>query len=67
MKFVQRESCLGDTIRVQRAIQSHESILESIRWQDAERARVEMQAHLRYSSGRILNITNQESQMTSDK
>ena len=62
VKFVQRESCLGDSIRVQRAIQSHESILESIRWQDAERARVEMEAHLRYSSSRIL-----QSQMTNDK
>ena len=51
---------LGDAVRVQRAVQSHESILESIRWQDADRARVEMEAHLRYSAGRIL-------QMTSDK
>ncbi len=62
VKFVQRESCLGDAVRVQRAIQSHESILESIRWQDAERARVEMEAHLRYSSNRIL-----QNQMTNDK
>lgn len=54
VKFVQRESCLGDAVRVERAIQSHESILEAIRWQDAERARVEMEAHLRYSSSRIL-------------
>jgi GntR family transcriptional repressor for pyruvate dehydrogenase complex len=54
VQFVQKESCLGDPVRVQRAVQSHESILESIRWQDAERARVEMEAHLRYSAGRIL-------------
>jgi GntR family transcriptional repressor for pyruvate dehydrogenase complex len=54
VKFSQRESCLGDSVRVQRAIQAHESILESIRWQDAERARVEMEAHLRYSANRIL-------------
>ena len=54
VKFVQRESCYGDAVRVQRAVQSHESILEAIRWKDAERARVEMEAHLRYSSSRIL-------------
>jgi GntR family transcriptional repressor for pyruvate dehydrogenase complex len=55
VKFVQKESCLGDAVRVRRAVQSHESILESIRWQDAERARVEMEAHLRYSASRILH------------
>jgi DNA-binding FadR family transcriptional regulator len=69
VKFVQKESCLGDAVRVQRAVQSHESILESIRWQDAERARVEMEAHLRYSASRILeaNQAQVERQLESSK
>ena len=49
-------ACVGYAARTHRAIQSHESILESIRWQDAERSRVEMEAHLRYSSSRILQM-----------
>ncbi|MBI3469147.1 MAG: FadR family transcriptional regulator [Planctomycetes bacterium] len=54
VKYVARESCRGDLVRLRRAVQAHESITEAIRWKDAERARVEMEAHLHYSANRII-------------
>jgi GntR family transcriptional repressor for pyruvate dehydrogenase complex len=54
MKYVQTISCTNNPVRRARALQSHESIAEAIRDKDAERARVEMESHLRYSALRIL-------------
>ena len=54
VKYVARESCRGDLVRLRRAVQAHESITEAIRWKDPERARVEMEAHLHYSANRII-------------
>lgn len=52
--FVQKESCRDDEVRLQRAIYAHQAITEAIADRDAERARVEMEAHLRYSAARKL-------------
>jgi GntR family transcriptional repressor for pyruvate dehydrogenase complex len=52
--YVQTLSCKNNPVRRQRALEAHESIAEAIRDQDAERARVEMEVHLRYSALRIL-------------
>lgn len=52
--FAQKESCRNDSVRSQRAVMAHESILEAIQDRDADRARVEMEAHLRYSMTRRL-------------
>jgi GntR family transcriptional repressor for pyruvate dehydrogenase complex len=54
VKYVARESCRGDLVRLRRAVQAHQAITEAIRWKDAERARVEMEAHLHYSANRII-------------
>lgn len=53
--FGQAESCKDDPVRRQRAIAAHDSIVEAIADQDAERARVEMEAHLRYSATRVID------------
>lgn len=54
VKYVQTISCTNNPVRQARAVQAHESIAEAIRDRDAERARVEMESHLRYSALRIL-------------
>jgi GntR family transcriptional regulator, transcriptional repressor for pyruvate dehydrogenase complex len=54
VKYVQTISCANNPVRRARAVQAHESIAEAIRDRDAERARVEMESHLRYSALRIL-------------
>ena len=53
--FAQRESCKDDPARSQRAVAAHEAIADAIAAGDAERSRVEMEAHLRYSATRKLN------------
>ncbi len=55
--FAQKESCRNDPDRCQRAILAHESIVEAIRDQDTDRARVEMESHLRYSMTRKIEPT----------
>lgn len=52
--YVQILSCKGDTARRQRALHFHESITEAIKDKDPERARVEMESHLRTSADRII-------------
>jgi DNA-binding FadR family transcriptional regulator len=54
VKYVQAISCANDPARLARAAQAHESIAEAVRDRDPERARVEMEAHLRYSALRLL-------------
>lgn len=54
VKHVQVESCKDDPVRRRRAFHSHEAIADAILARDAERARAEMEAHLRYSASRIL-------------
>jgi GntR family transcriptional regulator, transcriptional repressor for pyruvate dehydrogenase complex len=56
VSFVQKESCKDDPQRGQRAIAAHEAIAEAIAQQDAERAQVEMEAHLRFSATRKLSV-----------
>jgi GntR family transcriptional regulator, transcriptional repressor for pyruvate dehydrogenase complex len=56
VSYVQQESCKNDPGRSQRAIAAHEAIAEAIAQEDAERAQVEMEAHLRYSAARKLPI-----------
>jgi DNA-binding FadR family transcriptional regulator len=53
VRHVQVVSCKDDPERRRRAVQSHESIADAILARDAERARAEMEAHLRYSASRI--------------
>jgi DNA-binding FadR family transcriptional regulator len=53
VRHVQVVSCKDDPGRRRRAVQSHESIADAIGARDAERARAEMEAHLRYSASRI--------------
>jgi DNA-binding FadR family transcriptional regulator len=53
-KYVKTLDSTADPVRWLRAVLAHEAIAEAIRDQDAERARVEMEAHLRYSVIRIL-------------
>lgn len=52
--FGQAESCKDNPARRQRAVAAHQSIYEAIADQDAERAQVEMEAHLRYSATRVI-------------
>ena len=52
--YVQFLSCKGDPVRRQRAIHFHESITQAIKDRDPERARVEMESHLRTSADRML-------------
>jgi GntR family transcriptional repressor for pyruvate dehydrogenase complex len=54
VQHVQVESCKDDPVRRRRAFHSHEAIADSILARDPERARAEMEAHLRYSASRIL-------------
>ncbi|GMV96962.1 MAG: FadR family transcriptional regulator [Phycisphaerae bacterium] len=55
--FAQRESCRNEPLRWQRAVLAHEAIAEAIAAGDAERARAEMEGHLRYSATRRLDRT----------
>lgn len=55
VSFAQRESCRNDIARAERAAQSHESIADAIADADANRAKVEMEAHLRFSMTRKLS------------
>jgi len=52
--FGQIESCKDDAARRKRAVLAHEAIAEAIAERDSERARVEMEAHLRYSASRVV-------------
>jgi GntR family transcriptional regulator, transcriptional repressor for pyruvate dehydrogenase complex len=45
----QKVSCAGDRAKRGRTLQAHENILHAVRQRDGERARVEMEAHLRSS------------------
>ncbi len=54
VKHVQVQSCKDDPVRRRRAFHSHEAISEAIAARDPERARAEMEAHLRYSATRFL-------------
>jgi GntR family transcriptional regulator, transcriptional repressor for pyruvate dehydrogenase complex len=49
-KYVNSIDCSVDPVRRMKGILAHEAIAEAIRDQDPERARVEMEAHLRYSA-----------------
>jgi DNA-binding FadR family transcriptional regulator len=59
-------NCRDDPVRRERAVLAHEAIVEAIREQDADRARAEMEAHVRYSmhyvmqSGRFESPRQQE-------
>lgn len=55
VKHVQVESCKDDPVRRRRAFHSHEAIADAIIARDPDRARAEMEAHLRYSATRILD------------
>lgn len=54
VKHVQVESCKDDPVRRRRAFDAHTAIAEAILARDADRARAEMEAHLRYSASRQL-------------
>lgn len=54
LRHVQIESCKDDPSRRRRAVQSHEAILDAVLARDSDRARAEMEAHLRFSASRIL-------------
>jgi GntR family transcriptional regulator, transcriptional repressor for pyruvate dehydrogenase complex len=52
--FGQNESCKNDPERRQRAVRAHAAIADALADRDADRARVEMEAHLRYSASRVI-------------
>jgi GntR family transcriptional repressor for pyruvate dehydrogenase complex len=60
IKHVQIESCKDDPVRRRRAFDAHTAIVDAILARDAERARAEMEAHLRYSASRMLGGALQE-------
>jgi len=60
VKHVQVESCKDDPVRRRRAFDAHTAIAEAILARDADRARAEMEAHLRYSASRALGAALQE-------
>lgn len=60
--FAQTESCRDDPRRSQRAALAHEAIAEALAAGDAERARVEMEAHLRYSATRRIDPAGRSQQ-----
>jgi GntR family transcriptional repressor for pyruvate dehydrogenase complex len=57
VKHVQVESCKDDPVRRRRAFDAHTAIAEAILARDADRARAEMEAHLRYSASRTLGAS----------
>jgi len=63
--FAQRESCAHHPERRLRAVMSHEAIFEAIRDGDSERARVEMESHLRYSMTRRIDEPGAEVEIKS--
>lgn len=60
VKHVQVESCKDDPVRRRRAFDAHQAIAEAILARDADRARAEMEAHLRYSASRRAPPPQQE-------
>lgn len=56
VKRVQVQSCKDEPVRRRRAYDAHEAIVEAILARDTERARAEMEAHLRYSASRQIGI-----------
>ena len=54
VKHVQVQSCKDDPVRRRRAFDAHQAIVDAILARDADRARAEMEAHLRYSASRAL-------------
>lgn|SRR6185295_16746460 len=60
VKRVQVESCKDDPVRRRRAFDAHAAIVDAILARDADRARAEMEAHLRYSASRMLGGVPQE-------
>ena len=52
LRHVQLQSCKDDPDRRRRAVDSHAAIADAILARDADRARVEMEAHLRFSASR---------------
>lgn len=53
--FGQVQSCKDDPVRRQRAVASHNAILDAIADRDADLARAEMEAHLRFSATRVID------------
>jgi len=58
--FAQEASCRDVPHRSQRAVWAHESIADALADRDAERARIEMEAHLRYSATRRIGAEAEE-------
>lgn len=54
VKHVQVQSCKDDPVRRRRAFDAHVAIVDAILARDSDRARAEMEAHLRYSASRAL-------------
>jgi DNA-binding FadR family transcriptional regulator len=54
VSYVQLQSCRNNPISRRGALQHHRAIAEAIHDSDAERARVEMESHLRSTAGRML-------------
>jgi GntR family transcriptional repressor for pyruvate dehydrogenase complex len=50
--FSQKEGCRDSAERHERAVRAHESICDAISEGDPERARIEMESHLRFSASR---------------
>lgn len=53
--YAQKQSCAHNPERRLRAVMSHEAIFEAIRDGDSDRARVEMESHLRFSMTRQIS------------
>lgn len=60
VKRVQVDSCKDDPVRRRRAFDAHAAIVDAILARDPDRARAEMEAHLRYSASRMLDGALQE-------
>jgi GntR family transcriptional repressor for pyruvate dehydrogenase complex len=54
LKHVQLRSCKDDPDRRRRAVESHAAIADAVLARDADRARVEMEAHLRFAASRLI-------------
>jgi len=59
--FGQAESCKDDPSRRERAVAAHFAITDAIADRDADRARVEMEAHLRFSATRVIESMHKDS------
>lgn len=65
MRFVvfgQLESCKNDPQRRQKAVEAHAAIAAALAAKDPDRARAEMEAHLRYSASRVIDAMGDFSQ-----